>query len=70
MCIATSGKICKINKNMAKVDVFGNMLNVDIKLVKPQIGDYVLIHAGYAIEVINEKQADEMNEIYRLISQF
>jgi len=70
MCIATSGKICEIDKNTARVDVLGNMLNVDTRLIKPNIGDYVLIHAGCAIEVINKKQSDELNEIYALLSQF
>jgi len=69
MCIATSGKVCKTDKNTAKVDVLGNMLNIDTRLIKPSIGDYVLIHAGCAIEVINKRQSDELNEIYALLGE-
>ncbi|MEM0090551.1 MAG: HypC/HybG/HupF family hydrogenase formation chaperone [Nitrososphaerota archaeon] len=44
--------------NMAKVDFGDNTLReVDVSLVDVSIGQYVLVHAGYAIQVLNEDEA-------------
>jgi len=52
MCVAVPGKIVEISGDTAKVDVLGNICEANIKLVSAKIGDYVLIHAGCAIEVL------------------
>ncbi|QHI71102.1 HypC/HybG/HupF family hydrogenase formation chaperone [Aminipila terrae] len=60
MCVAVPGKIVEINGDTAKVDVMNNTCDVNIKLVKAKIGDYVLIHAGCAIDVLSKDSAEEI----------
>ena len=60
MCVAIPGKVVEINGHTAKVDVMNNTCDVNIKLVQPQVGDYVLIHAGCAIDVLSKDAAEEI----------
>jgi len=50
MCLAIPGKIIKINKNKAIVDFNGIRKEVNVSLIKTKINDYVIVHAGFAIE--------------------
>jgi len=46
---------------IAEVDIGGNVKEINIMLTpEAKVGDYVLIHAGYAIQVIDEQAADEI----------
>lgn len=61
MCVAFPGKVIEIRDEFGKVD-FGNGTirdNVLLSLVDAKIGDYVLVHAGYAIQVIDEEEANK-----------
>ncbi|HHY30575.1 MAG TPA: HypC/HybG/HupF family hydrogenase formation chaperone [Syntrophaceticus sp.] len=61
MCLAIPSKILKINGPLAEVDIGGNVKEVNIMLTpEAKVGDYVLLHAGYAIQVIDEKSAEEI----------
>ncbi|MFA5073522.1 MAG: hydrogenase maturation nickel metallochaperone HypA [Nitrospirota bacterium] len=55
MCLAVPSKIISIDQETAVIDVYGARKEVSIKLLPetPQIGDYVLIHAGFAIQKIS-----------------
>lgn len=64
MCIAIPGKIVEIHPPKAKVDYHGNIVSVNIGLVEPKIGDYVLVHAGCAIEVMSEEKAKELIDLF------
>jgi len=45
---------------MARVDFgAGTMRDVNVSLVEAKIGEYVIVHAGYAIEVLDAKAAEE-----------
>ena len=58
MCLAIPGKILEINGNSALVDFDGIKQNVIVALIQnPEVGKYVIVHAGYAIESMNEKDA-------------
>lgn len=59
MCVAIPAKIVELLDNqMAKVDFSGNLREVSVALLEsPQAGDYVLVHAGYAIETVDEDTA-------------
>jgi hydrogenase expression/formation protein HypC len=60
MCLAIPGKILEIHDNSALVDFDGLKRNVIIALVQnPKVGKYVIVHAGYAIEIMDEKDALE-----------
>jgi hydrogenase expression/formation protein HypC len=58
MCLAIPARITKINKNIAEVESLGVKKEVDISLVPGvKVGDYVIVHAGFAIQLIDEEDA-------------
>ena len=63
MCLAIPGKIVEIvdeENRIAKVDVGGVKRNVNIGMLDDaSLGDYVLIHVGFAMSKIDEKEAEE-----------
>ena len=65
MCLAIPGKIVEIvdaENDIAKVEVGGVRRNINIGMLDKddaRIGDYVLIHVGFAMSKIDEKQAEE-----------
>ena len=68
MCLAIPGKVIEIDdkKEHATVDYGdGTKRKANITLVSVKIGDYILVHAGFAIEVLNEKEANETLNLFR-----
>ena len=59
MCLAIPGKVLEVKGKEAVVDYGGVKRTVRIDLVEAIEGDYVIVHAGYAIEVMDEKEAQE-----------
>ena len=69
MCLAIPGKIIEIHENTALVDFDGITQNVIIALIQnPEVGKYVIVHAGYAIEMMDEKDALEAIEQWKEIA--
>lgn len=64
MCIAIPGRVVSIDVNKAQVDFNGNLVNVNIGLIEPDVGDYVLVHAGCAIEVMGKDKAEELIDLF------
>jgi len=64
MCIAIPGKVVSLEDNFAQVDYSGNLMKVNIGLIEPRIGDYVLVHAGCAIEVMSKDTAQELIDLF------
>ncbi len=64
MCIAIPGKIISIEGDLAQVDFKGNKVNVSLGLVDAKVGQYVLVHAGCAIEVLEKEQALEIIDLF------
>ena len=68
MCLAVPCKVVEIDKNKehALVDYGdGTKRKTNITLVNVKLGDYVLVHAGFAIEVLSEKDAMETLALFR-----
>jgi len=66
MCLAIPSKIVKIEDNVATIDVDGVQREASLLLVEnPKIGDYVIVHAGFAINKINEEDALESLKLLR-----
>ena len=66
MCYAIPAKILEINSDTAQVDYGGVKKKINICLLEGiKVGDYVLIHAGFAIEKLEKKSAEETLEIIR-----
>lgn len=67
MCLAIPTKIISIDNDMAQVEIGGVIRKASIQLVpEAKVGDYILLHAGFAIEVLNE---DEALETLNLLEQ-
>lgn len=54
MCLAIPGKIIKIKDQLATVDFNGVKKEINVSLVSAKRGDYVMVHAGFAIEKMDE----------------
>jgi len=70
MCLAIPGKILKIDGNSALVDFDGIKQKVIIALIlNPEVGKFVIVHAGYAIEQMDEKDALEAIEQWKELAE-
>lgn len=59
MCLAVPAKVIKIDGNQANIEMMGVSKDVDISLIPDvDIGDYVIVHAGFAIQIIDKEEAD------------
>ncbi|MBQ9361029.1 MAG: HypC/HybG/HupF family hydrogenase formation chaperone [Lachnospiraceae bacterium] len=67
MCIASSGVIIEKRGHKADVDFGGNVIEAEAGLTPCEVGDRVLVHAGCIIQKLTETEAEEMDEIMRLI---
>jgi len=69
MCLGIPAKVVEINKGKegakAKADFGGVSREIDISLVDAKVGDYVMVHAGFAIAMIDEKEAKETIELWK-----
>ncbi|MBI5580195.1 MAG: HypC/HybG/HupF family hydrogenase formation chaperone [Deltaproteobacteria bacterium] len=66
MCLAIPSKITKIENNMAVIDVDGVKREASLLLIEDaQVGDYVIVHAGFAISKIDEQGALETLALLR-----
>ena len=60
MCLAVPAKVVEIKEDTAKVDFGEGVLReVNIELVQAKVNEYVLVHAGYAIQVLDREEAAE-----------
>jgi hydrogenase expression/formation protein HypC len=68
LCLAIPAKILEVEGNIAKVD-FGEGVarEVNVMLVDAKVDEYVLVHAGYAIEKLDKKAAQESLKTWREI---
>ncbi len=68
MCLAIPAKVVKINGEIAEVD-FGEGVSreVNVALVEAKVDEYVLVHAGYAIQVVDRKEAEETLRLWNEI---
>jgi len=66
MCLAIPSKIVKIENNVAIIDVDGVQREASLLLLEdPKVGEYVIVHAGFAINKINEEHAQESLKLMR-----
>jgi len=74
MCLAIPALIRAIDGKQATVDLGGTRRDISLWLTpEARVGDYVLLHAGYAISMIDRKEAEEtlsiLQEMSKLMAQ-
>lgn len=65
MCLAIPGKILKISGQKAEIDLNGIQKEINIAMVDVRVGDFVMVHAGFAIEKMDMEQAEYINSIIK-----
>ncbi len=71
MCLAIPSKIVELDGIMATVEVGGARKSISLQLMPEEagMGDYVLVHAGYAIQKVDEEAALEAHRLLREIAE-
>lgn len=75
MCLAVPGKILEISENdrltrLAKVSFGGAVKDVNISFVPgAKVGDYVIVHVGFALNIIDEEEALKSLEYLKKIGE-
>jgi len=59
MCLAIPGKIISIEGEIGDIDFGGVIRKANLAMVEAKVGDWAVIHAGFAIEVMDEEDAEE-----------
>jgi hydrogenase expression/formation protein HypC len=64
MCLAVPGKILSISGEHAQIDFGGVNKEANVSLVQAKVGDYVIVHAGFAIQIVDEEEAKETIQLW------
>ena len=68
MCLAIPGKILSREGDVAKIDFGGRVIReANIAMVECGIGDYVIVHAGFAIQRLDEAEAKASLDTFKEI---
>jgi len=76
MCLAIPGKIVEIvdaENQIAKVEVGGVKRNINIGMLpanETHVGDYVLIHVGFAMSKVDEREAEETLRLLKELGEY
>ena len=71
MCLAIPSRITRIENNMATIDVDGVQREASLLLLEDaKVGEYVIVHAGFAIQKIDESAAQETLRFLREAVEF
>ena len=66
MCLAIPAQIMSVEEYSAKVDIMGVESEVNIQLIEnPKVGDYILVHAGCAIQSIDCEYFGYLQEVFQ-----
>jgi hydrogenase expression/formation protein HypC len=69
MCLAVPAVIVELNGTSATISVEGALRDVDVSLVdEPRLGDYVLVHAGFAIHKWDKTEVEEWEAIREAVA--
>jgi len=75
MCLAVPGRVEEFvdpSRHIAKVDMGGVRRNINVGLVLPdglEVGDWVLVHVGFAISKVDEEEAAEAYEFLKSLGE-
>ncbi|WP_297023692.1 HypC/HybG/HupF family hydrogenase formation chaperone [uncultured Dialister sp.] len=69
MCVAYPGRVVSISGTHGMVDFSGTQVPVNLAMVPVKIGDYVLVHAGMAIQIVEKKEARDWISLFKEIEE-
>lgn len=71
MCLAVPGKIIALGDDaQATIDMMGVQRSISVRLTpEATLGDYVLVHAGFSIQVIDEQEAKDTIDLFAEIEE-
>lgn len=71
MCLAIPARIVELEGDKAMVDAMGNRFRAKTTLLpEARLGDVVLVHAGFAISLVDEEEAKKTWELFAEIDNF
>jgi hydrogenase expression/formation protein HypC len=71
MCLAVPGKVVAKQDLMATVDINGVQRQTSLMLLpEAKVGEYVLVHAGFAIQTINEEEALQTLALFKELERY
>ena len=71
MCLAIPARIVELEQDMAVVDAMGNRYKAKTTLLpEAKLGDLVLVHAGFAISLVDEEEAKQTWQLIAEIDEF
>ncbi len=65
MCLGIPGRVVEIRGDHALIDYGGVTREANISLVDVKEGDYVIVHAGFAIEILDREEAEKTIELWK-----
>ncbi len=70
MCLAIPAQLVEKDGNRGKVEVGGNKISIGLDLVEDvEVGDYLIVHAGYALEKLDEDEAQKRLSLFRELAE-
>ena len=69
MCVAYPGKVVSVKEKYAQVDFSGSVVEVNISMVPVLLGDYVLVHAGMAIQKVEPEEANDWIALFQELTE-
>ncbi len=69
MCVAYPGRVVSISGSHGMVDFSGSQVWVNLSMVPVKIGDYVLVHAGMAIQIVEKEEAKGWISLFHEIEE-
>lgn len=71
MCLAVPARIVEKQEMMATVDISGVTRQISLMLLpEVKVGEYILIHAGFAIQAIDEEEALRTLELFKELQAY
>ena len=71
MCLAVPTRVLSVKGQQAEVELSGVRRRVSVALTpEVRVGDYVLIHAGFAINILDEQEAQETLALFEELDEF
>ncbi len=71
MCLAVPGQIVDKIDMLATVEISGVRREISLMLLPTaQVGDFVLVHAGFAIQAIDEEEARQTLELFKELEKY